>query len=208
MNAVYCSAEQAIQEIQKKKIIIIQDDKNRENEGDLYIPANHVTAEIVNFMVSHGKGLVCIAIATERAKQLNLPFMVDPDKNEEYTKCNFTVSIDAREGIESGISAHDRAKTIRIVADAAAKPYDLVRPGHIFPLVAREGGIRARRGHTEAAIELSVLAGYDPSGVICEILDGDGNMMRGKNLEEYAKKHDMQILKISALVDFLSHENR
>lgn len=208
MNAVYCSAEQAIREIQKKKIIIIQDDENRENEGDLYIPANHATSETVNFMVSYGKGLVCIAITEKRAKQLDLPFMIDPDKNEEYTKCNFTVSVDAREGIGSGISVYDRAKTIRIVADATAKPHDLVRPGHIFPLVAREGGIRARRGHTEAAIELSVLAGYDPSGVICEILDTDGNMMRGKNLEEYAKKHDMRILKISSLIDFLQHENR
>ncbi len=208
MSGILCSVPEALQEIEKKKLLIIQDDKNRENEGDLYIPANHATAETVNFMVSHGKGLVCIAITEERAKQLDLPFMVDPHKNEEYTKCNFTVTVDAREGIGSGISAYDRAKTIRIIADTASKPHDLVRPGHIFPLVARKGGIRVRRGHTEAAVELSVLAGYDPSGVICEILDGDGNMMRGKNLEEFAKKYDMRILKISSLIDFLSHENK
>ena len=153
-------------------------------------------------MIAHGKGLVCVPITAQRARQLNLPLMVTEQENEEYTKCNFTISVDAKDGIKSGISSYDRTKTIQILSNLDSRSKELVKPGHIFPLVAKEGLLRKRRGHTEAAIHLSSLAGLDPSGVICEIIGDDGHMLRGKKLQEYALKYNLKMITIESLIEF------
>lgn len=197
---MFCTVEEAIEEIQQKRILIIQDHDNREDEGDLFIPAKYATSEIINFMITYGKGLVCVPITQEKAQQFNLPLMISEQENQEYTKCNFTVSVDAKDGIGSGISAFDRARTIQILSNPASQADDLVRPGHVFPLIVKEGLLAERKGHTEAAIELSILANLDPSGVICEIIGNDGQMLRGEGLKQFALKHNLKILTIETLV--------
>lgn len=201
MKHPYCSVQEAIEEIRKKRILIIQDHKDREDEGDLYIPTQYTSPYVINFMITYGKGLVCVPITATRAKQLDLPLMIHEQKNEEYTKCNFTVSADARYGTGSGISAFDRAKTIQVLSNPYSRPEELIKPGHIFPLVAKDDLLRERRGHTEAAIQLSLLSGLDPSGVICEVIDNDGQMMRGKKLQQYAFTHNLKILTIESLIE-------
>ena len=180
------------------EIVIVTDDEDRENEGDLVMAAEKATPEAINFMAMHGRGLICVPVSNERAEQLGLQRMVA--QNREMYKTDFTVSVDAAEGVTTGISAHDRARTINILADPNAKPDDLVQPGHIFPLRAKEGGVLRRAGHTEAAVDLARLAGLQPAGVLCEILHDDGTMARLPELMEFRKKHDLRICTIQSLI--------
>jgi len=197
---MFCTVKEALEEIGHKRMLIIQDHGDREDEGDLFIPAEYVAPDTINFMITHGKGLVCMPITSKRAQQLHLPLMVSEKENEEYTKCNFTVSVDAKDGIGSGISAFDRATTIQVLSNPRSHTHDFVRPGHIFPLIAKRGLLDQRKGHTEAAVHLSIQAGLDPSGVICEIIGDHGHMVRGKKLEEYALKYDIKIITIETLL--------
>ncbi|MDP5030031.1 MAG: bifunctional 3,4-dihydroxy-2-butanone-4-phosphate synthase/GTP cyclohydrolase II [Paraglaciecola sp.] len=189
-----------IEDIRQGKMVILMDDEDRENEGDLIMAAEHVTPEAINFMVTHARGLVCMPITAERAKRLNLPLMVD--NNGAQFSTNFTVSIEAAEGVTTGISAADRARTVLAAVAADAKASDIVQPGHIFPLIAKEGGVLNRAGHTEAGIDLPRLAGCEPASVIVEILNDDGSMARGPELEVFAKKHQLKIGTIADLIEY------
>ena len=182
------------------KIIIVVDDEDRENEGDLLMAAEKVTPEAINFMATYGKGLICLPMTGKRLEELDLPAMVT--KNSDSLETAFTVSIDARNGTTTGISAYDRALTIRVCLDPNTKPVDLNRPGHIFPLRAKEGGVLRRSGHTEAAVDLARMAGLYPSGVICEIMNDDGTMSRVPDLMEFAQKHDLKIITIADLIKY------
>jgi 3,4-dihydroxy 2-butanone 4-phosphate synthase/GTP cyclohydrolase II len=199
------SIERAVEEIKAGRMIIIVDDEDRENEGDLMVVAEKVTPEIVNFMTRHGRGLICLPLTRERLEELQLPLMV-ADNTARYQTA-FTVSIDAKQGVTTGISAYDRAKTILAAIDPKTKPEDLARPGHIFPLQAREGGVLARAGQTEAAVDLARLAGLAPAGVICEIMNEDGSMARMPQLELFSREHAIPILTIADLIRYrMSHE--
>ncbi len=193
---------QAIDDLKSGKMIIIADDVNRENEGDIVMAAEKVTEASIAFMLKKASGLVCLAITSNIANKLNLPLMVG--NNQESMKTAFTVSIDAKNGITTGISAADRVKTILDVVHSCAD--DLVRPGHIFPVIAKDGGVRERRGHTEASVEMMKLANLIPAAVICEILDDDGRTIHGKNLEIYANHHNMQLVHIKDLIEFLGNK--
>ena len=197
--------EEAIEDIRQGKIIIMVDDEDRENEGDFVMAAEKVTPEAINFMAKYGRGLICLALTPERCDELNLPLMVQDGDALHGTA--FTVSIDARYGITTGISAYDRAHTIKVAIDPNTRPEDLVRPGHIFPLRARKGGVLKRAGHTEGSIDLVRLAGLYPAAVICEIMNEDGTMARLPQLIEIAKKFDMKIVSIADLIRYrLKHE--
>lgn len=199
------SIEEAIECVREGQLIIIVDDEDRENEGDLMVAAEKVTPEIINFMTKYGRGLICLPLTRERAEELDLDLMVQ--ENTAPFGTAFTVSIDAREGVTTGISAYDRAKTILTVIDPKTKPEDLVRPGHIFPLQARDGGVLKRAGQTEAAVDLARLAGLKPAGVICEILNEDGTMARLPQLEEFSRRHKVPIITIADLIKYrLQHE--
>jgi 3,4-dihydroxy 2-butanone 4-phosphate synthase/GTP cyclohydrolase II len=187
-------------DLRKGKMVIVTDDADRENEGDLVVAASKITAAHINFMARFGRGLICAPITPERAQQLGLSRMVLD--NRESFKTDFTVSVDAARGISTGISAHDRAKTVKILAHKKSAPKDLVQPGHIFPLQAKAGGVLQRAGHTEAAVDLARLAGLDPSAVICEILNEDGRMARLKDLQLFRKKHGLKICTILDLIEF------
>jgi len=189
-----------LKEIRMGRMVIVTDDSDRENEGDLVIAAAKATAKTVNFMASHARGLICVPITEERARQLGLQRMVA--HNREIYKTDFTVSVDAASGITTGISARDRAATIKVLADPTASPSDLVQPGHIFPLQAKPGGVLRRAGHTEAAADLARLAGLDASGVICEILNPDGSMARLPDLRKFAKKHELKMCSIEDLIAY------
>ncbi len=197
---------EVIEDIRNGKMIILVDNEDRENEGDLIIAAEFCTPETINFMATHGRGLICTPITEERSVELGLKLMVD--KNSDKYGTAFTVSVDAVEDTTTGISAHDRAQTVQVLADKDTLPMDLRRPGHIFPLTARNGGVLVRAGHTEAAVDLTRLAGLKPMGVICEILNEDGTMARRKDLEVFAKKHDIKIASISELIKFRQHRER
>jgi len=190
--------ERALKEISSGRIIIIIDDEDRENEGDLMVAAEKVTPEIINFMSRYGRGLICLPLTKNRLEELRLPLMVRDNTSRFETA--FTVSVDAKDGIATGISAFDRARTIRVAIDPLAKPDDLVRPGHIFPLEAKEGGVLARAGQTEAAVDLARLAGLTPAGVICEIMNEDGTMARMPQLEAFSRKHNIPLLTIADLI--------
>ena len=194
--------EDAIEDIRQGRMIIVADDEDRENEGDLVMAASAVTADHVNFMATHGRGLICVALTGERADELDLPPMTDRNTDPQGTA--FTVSIDAhrRFGVTTGISAQDRAKTIEVVMDPDTKPSDLRRPGHIFPLRAMDGGVLRRVGQTEASVDLARLAGLPPVGVICEILDADGTMARRPELELFAKEHGLTFITVAQLVAY------
>lgn len=194
---------EVIEEIQKGRMVIVTDDEDRENEGDLVMAAAKVTPQAVNFMATHGRGLICAPITAERATHLGLQRMVA--HNRELHATDFTVSVDATHGTTTGISARDRSATIRALADASSAPGDLRQPGHIFPLQAAEGGVLHRAGHTEAGVDLARLAGLDPSGVICEILNEDGSMARLPDLLKFRKKHG---LKICSIRDLIAHRRR
>ena len=197
----------AIDDVKKGKIIIVVDDENRENEGDFICAADLVTPEIINFMAKHARGLICMPITEKRSRKLNLYPMVT--NNTDPMDTAFTVSVDLKgHGVTSGISASDRSKTIKAIVDKNTKPEDLARPGHIFPLIAKDGGVLRRTGHTEAAIDFARLSGYSPSGVICEIMSEDGSMARVPELIKVAKKLDLKIVSIEDLVAYrMKHDS-
>lgn len=194
------SIDEAIKDIQQGKIIIVVDDEDRENEGDFIMAAQKVTPEAVNFMAKEGRGLICIAMTDEDLKRLDIDSMVSHNTAKLGTA--FTVSVDAAEGISTGISAFDRAKTVQVLIDDESKPDDLARPGHIFPLRAEKGGVLKRAGHTEAVVELARMAGLKPSGILCEIMDEDGSMARLPRLREIAEKHKLKIISIKDLIEY------
>jgi len=189
-----------VSDIAKGRIVIVTDDADRENEGDLVIAAEKVTPEAVNFMAMHGRGLICVPISNERAEQLGLQRMVT--QNRESQRTDFTVSVDAARGVTTGISAYDRATTILAIANPHSSPDDLTQPGHVFPLRAQNGGVLRRAGHTEAAVDLARMAGLQPAGVLCEILHDDGTMARLPELMEFRKKHGLRICTIQALIAY------
>lgn len=193
--------EEAIEDIRQGKVIIVVDDEDRENEGDFLAAAETVTPEMINFMATHGRGLICAPLTESRCKELGLAPMVN--NNTDPMETAFTVSVDLKgNGVSTGISASDRAKTIKALIDPDTKPYDLARPGHIFPLIAKQGGVLRRTGHTEAAIDFARLAGFKPAGVIVEIMNEDGTMARLPQLIEVAKKFELKIVSIEALVAY------
>jgi 3,4-dihydroxy 2-butanone 4-phosphate synthase/GTP cyclohydrolase II len=192
--------EEALQELKNGKMIIVMDDEDRENEGDLIVASEFCTNDIVNFMSTHAKGLICVAITDDRAKELELETMVKDSSALHQTK--FTVSVDYVHGTSTGISAEDRAVTIRAMADTRTKPEDLARPGHIFPLISLPGGVLRRSGHTEATTDLMRLAGLKPSGVLCEVINEDGTMARKADLEKFAEKYNMKIITVKDLIAY------
>ena len=200
------SVEEIIEDARNGRMFILVDHEDRENEGDLVIPAEMATAEAVNFMATHGRGLICLTLTGARIDALGLPLMAS--KNSSRPEPAFTVSIEAREGVETGISAQDRAITIAVAIDPKSVPSDLATPGHVFPLRARDGGVLVRAGHTEAATDISRLAGLNPSGVICEIMKDDGTMARLPDLVAFAQKHNLKIGTISDLIAYRRrHDN-
>jgi 3,4-dihydroxy 2-butanone 4-phosphate synthase/GTP cyclohydrolase II len=200
MKSGFATIDQAINDIKHGKIIIIVDDPGRENEGDLVVAAEKITPEKINFMAKYGRGLICLAIIGKRLDELDLKPMIDnPDLPHEAA---FSISVDAKYGTTTGISAYDRALTVKTIINPKTKPEDLVRPGHIFPLRYKEGGVLVRAGHTEAAVDLSKLAGLYPAGVICEIMNEDGTMARLPELIKFAKKHKIKIITISDLIQY------
>jgi len=194
------TTEELLEELRIGRMIILADDEDRENEGDLVMAAEWVTPEAINFMATHGRGLICLAMTQKQTDQLQLPLMVS-NTNSKF-KTNFTISIEAAEGVTTGISAYDRAHTVRAAIKDDATPTDINTPGHVFPLVGRDGGLLVRAGHTEASIDLARLAGLKPAGVICEIMNDDGSMARMPELKKFAKKHG---LKVGSIADVISH---
>jgi len=192
----------AIDDFKAGKMIILADDEDRENEGDVCIAAEFCTPEAVNFMARHARGLICLAITPERARQLDLPMMVRDSENETPYGTAFTVSIEAREGVTTGISAADRARTVRAAMARDARPSDLTRPGHVFPLIAKPGGVLRRTGQTEGSVDLARLAGLEPAGVICEIMNDDGTMARMPDLHAFAQQHGLRILTVADLIKY------
>jgi 3,4-dihydroxy 2-butanone 4-phosphate synthase/GTP cyclohydrolase II len=191
-----------VAEIRAGRIVVLVDDEDRENEGDLVFAAEFVSAEKVNFLAKHGRGLICMPITEERAQRLGLKPMVEQNRSRHGT--NFTVSIEAAEGISTGISAHDRALTIKVAASEGARPEDIVQPGHVFPLIAHPGGVLVRAGHTEACCDLARLAGLSPAAVLCEIMRDDGTMARMPDLLEFAAQHQLKIGTIADLIEYRS----
>ncbi|MFI5025970.1 MAG: 3,4-dihydroxy-2-butanone-4-phosphate synthase, partial [Solirubrobacterales bacterium] len=181
-------------------MIVVCDDENRENEGDLVMAAQFATPDAVNFMATYGRGLICLALTDDRCQELGLNLMAA--KNEAPLETAFTVSVEAREGVTTGISAADRARTIQVAIDPHSKPDDLVQPGHVFPLKAKEGGVLERTGHTEGAVDLARLAGLIPAGVICEIMNEDGTMARVPDLVEYCTRHELKMITVADLIAY------
>lgn len=196
------TTEELIEDIRQGKMVILMDDEDRENEGDIIMAAECISAEAINFMARYGRGLICLTLSAERCEQLRLPLMVG--KNNSPYETNFTVSIEAAEGVTTGISAADRATTVLAAVAPDAKPEDLVMPGHIFPLRAREGGVLSRAGHTEAGCDLARLAGFEPAAVIVEVLNEDGSMARRADLEKFAQEHDIKVGTIANLIEYRS----
>jgi 3,4-dihydroxy 2-butanone 4-phosphate synthase/GTP cyclohydrolase II len=199
------SIDEIIEDLRNGRMIILVDAEDRENEGDLVVPAQMATPDVINFMAKHGRGLVCLSLTGQRADQLRLEYMAR--QNEARNRTAFTVSIEAREGIATGISAHDRARTIATAIDPTKDHNDIVSPGHVFPLIAREGGVLVRAGHTEASVDLARLAGLYPAGVICEIMNDDGTMARMPDLVAFAQRHGLKIGTIADLIGYrLNHD--
>ena len=192
--------DDVLKDVRAGKLVIVTDDADRENEGDLVIAADKVTAEAINFMATHGRGMICAPITMERAARLGLQRMVL--ENRESFRTDFTVTVDAAKGVTTGISAHDRARTIQVLVDPKATPSDLVQPGHISPLRAKDGGVLRRAGHTEASVDLARLAGLQPAGVLCEILNADGTMARLSDLMKFRTKHGLKICSIADLIAY------
>lgn len=208
IGKIFNTVEEAIEDFKSGKPVLIADDEDRENEGDLICSAEKITPEIINFMASECRGLVCLAITPERAYELELTQMVE--KNTESAQTAFTQSIDAAAtfGVTTGISAFDRAKTIQIAIDKNARPHDLRRPGHVFPCVAKAGGVLQRTGHTEASVDLARIAGHYPAGVMCEILRADGTMARRDDLQVFAKKHGIKFITVAQLIAYRLKKER
>src|SRR5437763_10198131 len=200
MKTAIDTIEAVIEDLRNGKMVIVVDDADRENEGDLIMAAEHATAEAINFMAKHGRGLICVPTTADRLQQLGVERMVT--QNRETFKTDFQVSVDAARGITTGISAADRARTIQVMADPTAVPEDLVQPGHVFPLRAKAGGVLQRAGHTEAAVDLVKLGGCRSIGVICEIMSDDGSMARLPELVDFANKYDLKICTIEALIKY------
>ena len=199
--AEYLSPIEEIIEVAKSgQMFILIDDESRENEGDLVIPAQHCDPDRINFMAKHGRGLICLALSRQLVEQLGLPLMAQG--NESRLSTAFTVSIEAREGITTGISAADRARTVQVAIDPGSTRADLATPGHIFPVMARDGGVLVRAGHTEAAVDIARLAGLNPAGVICEIMNDDGTMARLPDLVAFAQRHNLKVAKIADLISY------
>jgi 3,4-dihydroxy 2-butanone 4-phosphate synthase/GTP cyclohydrolase II len=192
--------EKALEDIRKGKMVILTDDEDRENEGDLVMAATHVTPEAINFMATHARGLICLTLTEQRIQQLGLPLMVTDNTSPYQTA--FTVSIEAARGVTTGISAADRARTILAAVAKGAKPADLSRPGHVFPLRARDGGVLVRTGQTEGSVDLARLAGLFPAGVICEVMKADGTMARRPDLQRFARKHKMTLLSVADIIRY------
>jgi 3,4-dihydroxy 2-butanone 4-phosphate synthase / GTP cyclohydrolase II len=199
-NRPFSSIEEALEDIRAGKMVVVCDAEDRENEGDLTMAAQFVTPEAINFMAMHGRGLICLALTPERCDELGLDLMAA--KNETRFETAFTVAIEAREGVTTGISAHDRARTIQVAIDPRSGPDDLVQPGHVFPLKAKAGGVLERTGQTEAAIDLARLAGLIPAGVICEVMNDDGTMARVPDLERYCARHDLKMITVADLIAY------
>ena len=200
------TTKELIEDFRQGKMVILMDDEDRENEGDLIIAAESITAEDINFMARYGRGLICLTLSEQRCEQLRLPLMVA--ENNESQSTNFTVSIEAAKGVTTGISAADRAVTVQAAVAADAKPSDLVQPGHIFPLMAQPGGVLTRAGHTEAGCDLARLAGKEPASVIVEILNEDGSMARRPDLEIFAKQHNLKMGTIADLIEYRLHNEK
>jgi 3,4-dihydroxy 2-butanone 4-phosphate synthase/GTP cyclohydrolase II len=201
----FASIAEAIEEIRAGRMLIVVDDEDRENEGDLTAAAEKITPEMINFMAKYGRGLICLALTAERCEELRLPPIAH--RNTSRFGTAFCETIDAREGVTTGISASDRARTIRVAVDPTIGPADLDRPGHIFPLRAREGGVLVRAGQTEAAVDLARLAGLSPAGVICEIMNDDGTMARVPQLQEFCREHGVKMISVAALMRYrVQHE--
>ena len=198
--------EEAIEEYQKGRFVIIVDDEGRENEGDLTIPAQFVDADAINFMARYGRGLICVAMSAERLDELRIPLMVG--RNDSRFGTGFTISVEARCGVTTGISAADRACTVRVLADPDSQPEDLVMPGHMFPLRAREGGVLVRAGQTEATVDLCRLAGLQPAAVLCEIMRADGTMARLPHLKRFASRHNLKIISVNELISYRLRKDR
>ena len=206
MHAAISPVEEIIADARNGRMFVLVDHEDRENEGDLVIPAQMATPDAINFMATHGRGLICLALTGERIDRLGLPLMAPSNSSRHETA--FTVSIEAREGVTTGISASDRAHTIAVAIDGAATSADIATPGHVFPLRAREGGVLVRAGHTEAAVDIARLAGLNPSGVICEIMNADGTMARLPDLVGFAQRHGLKIGTISDLIAYRRrHDN-
>jgi 3,4-dihydroxy 2-butanone 4-phosphate synthase / GTP cyclohydrolase II len=202
----FSTIEEAIEDIRSGKMVIVCDAEDRENEGDLTLAAQFATPEAINFMAKEGRGLVCLALEPQRCDELGLDLMAA--KNESPFQTAFTVSVEAREGVTTGISAHDRARTIQVAIDPRSTPKDLVQPGHIFPLKAKSGGVLERAGQTEAAVDLARLAGVTPAGVICEIMNDDGTMARVPDLEKFCAKHDMNMVTVADLIEYRRRQDK
>ncbi len=195
-----------IEEARNGRMVILVDDEDRENEGDLVIPAQMATPDVINFMAKHGRGLICLALTRERVEQLNLPLMAQ--QNASRLSTAFTVSIEARDGVTTGISAPDRARTVAVAIDTTKGPHDIVTPGHVFPLMARDGGVLVRTGHTEAAVDIARLAGLYPAGVVCEIMNDDGTMARRDDLIAFAQLHGLKVATIADLIAYRRRHDR
>lgn len=200
------SVEKAIEDMQQGRMVVLVDDENRENEGDLAIAAEKATPDVINFMATYGRGLICLSMTEERLNELQISLMVNENTSRFGTA--FTVSIDGRDGVTTGISAYDRARTIQIAIDEKSKPWDLVRPGHIFPLRYKEGGVLARAGQTEGSVDLARLAGLKPAAVICEIMKDDGTMARMPDLEEFSNRHGIGIVTIADIIQYRMKQER
>ena len=203
---IFSPIEDDIENVKKGKFIVIVDDEDRENEGDLMIAAEKVTPAAINFMAKHGRGLICLTLTAQRTEELGLPMMVQDNQSSFGTP--FTVSVDAKSGITTGISAADRARTIRIAVDPGSKPYDLVMPGHVFPLRAKDGGVLVRAGQTEGSVDMARMANMNPSGVICEIMNENGTMARVPQLTKFVKKHKLKMITIQDLVEYRLKQER
>src|SRR5438270_4440403 len=196
----FASVEEAIEDIRQGRFVVVVDAADRENEGDLTIAAQFATPEAINFMATHGRGLICLCLTEERCDELGLRPMTE--RNETPYGTAFTVSIEARDGISTGISAHDRSRTIQVAIDPSKGPQDLVQPGHVFPLRARQGGVLPRTGQTEPAVDLARLAGLNPAGVVCEVMNDDGTMARVPDLVGYCRRHGLKMITIAELIEY------
>src|SRR6201997_186174 len=196
----FAAIEDAIEDIREGRFVVVVDDPDRENEGDLVIAAQFATPEAVNFMATHARGLICLCLTGDRCEELGLPPMTQ--RNEARLGTAFTASVEAREGVTTGISAADRSHTIQVAIDPASTPHDLVQPGHIFPLRARDGGVLRRSGQTEASVDLARLAGLIPAGVVCEIMNEDGTMARVPDLVPYCDRHGLKMVTVADLIEY------
>src|SRR4051812_18064541 len=205
-HSPFATIDQALEDIRQGKMVVVCDDEDRENEGDLTMAAQFATPEAINFMAREGRGLICLTLTPERCGELGLDLMAA--KNESAFETAFTISIEARQGVTTGISAADRARTIQVAIDPNSSPRDLVQPGHVFPLKAKAGGVLERTGQTEAAVDLARLAGLNPAGVICEIMNDDGTMARVGDLEGYCARHNLKMITVADLIAYRRKHDR